>query len=46
VKEGGKKRGTEIYLSCSMEQIKSVKNAYINLFKTLGYTIKGADKMF
>jgi hypothetical protein len=28
-----------------MEQIKSVKNAYINLFTTLGYTIKGADKM-
>lgn len=46
VKEGGKMRGTEIYLSCGMEQIISVKNAYINLFKTLGYTIKDADKMF
>jgi hypothetical protein len=46
VKEGGKKRGTEIYLSCSMEQIKSVENAYIHLFKTLGYTIKDGDKMF
>jgi hypothetical protein len=46
VKEGSEKRGAEIYLSCGMEQIVSVKNAYIHLFKKLGYTIKDADKMF
>lgn len=46
VKEGSPRRGVEIYLSCGMEQIKSVKKAYIHLFKTLGYTIRDADKMF